>query len=990
MTLEMSQMGSEMGLCPGLGQGAAHDPGEAIVTSCSATVGGPSMVMSLSHDHMGNGSNSDLTHLDTHVPSSDDYDDHFEGLEVGNDHVPLGDILEKLESCTDAKSGLIRLHAASTENGSPTISATVNVSTLDLSDPESIHQHLSQLNDTVLKVSTTCLNLNSVALPFDAYNNNDNISDSIHLLGQSLNNNQHMYEHKESEDTLNSTDDGNLEHLDDSKSESVASLLSSLIVSAASSVSISSNSLLPTSPCPHQVSLTSLSPLPPAVSTSSVTTSSTSSNKSPSTVRRTGVNGKTSSQVCTICSKAFSNASALAKHRLTHSEERRYQCNICSKAFKRQDHLNGHLLTHRSTKPFACMADGCGKSYCDARSLRRHKENHHSNLKELSSNGPLIQPHLNQQGKSDAAKNDQTEMAESTLPEDNHPDHVGPVFKTKGLSPKQFQLIEQLIRDSKASSSKVAMATEPATTGVKTEASLAASSIAAKALAAAQSKTFQLTSTGSTVPTTADPTDTTANGLPAVILPDKPVECAICQRKFKNIPALNGHMRLHGGYYKKDADGRRILPPTPSHTNTTQDVNGNPYAPATKGNSNNDQSRIMSETGQKKRKHEEETDVTGVITACLGNDKLPPEAVKMLHQHGHNSDQQPLMKMPHLTTSSTASATNLTITPSTPVPNLTFRSLPPPNTSQLLANLEIKAQQREGSVNGQSVEVVTVSNTLQAKPRSSPIQAHSQINSPDSYILPSRPVPMVSVSDGSSPTGLQTLTSSMASTVAHALSNVKVVRGGPPCSSVDHLNSYPHISPMAKCTPNLLRVDESLDKTPKVGEAHQADIPELCFDNPTDDTRRSHEQLVWVPETGDKLDSHSMQSFLQLASSSLMPGASKNEEAALEILHRNGGDIQASLTGLFNLQSVHTAWSECEVNAFYENLVHHHKNFSRIAQEIGSKSVKDVVEFYYLWKNVCREESQSFKTIFSSLNVSAQVNGQTGSSESESHHPEPS
>ena len=74
----------------------------------------------------------------------------------------------------------------------------------------------------------------------------------------------------------------------------------------------------------------------------------------------------------------------LAKHRLTHSEERRYHCNICGKAFKRQDHLNGHLLTHRSTKPFACHVDGCGKSYCDARSLRRHKENHHGQAKPES------------------------------------------------------------------------------------------------------------------------------------------------------------------------------------------------------------------------------------------------------------------------------------------------------------------------------------------------------------------------------------------------------------------------------------------------------------------------------------------------------------------------------------------------------------------------------------------------------------------------------
>jgi hypothetical protein len=32
---------------------------------------------------------------------------------------------------------------------------------------------------------------------------------------------------------------------------------------------------------------------------------------------------------------------------------------------------------------------------------------------------------------------------------------------------------------------------------------------------------------------------------------DKPAECAICCRRFKNTPALNGHMRLHGGYFKK-------------------------------------------------------------------------------------------------------------------------------------------------------------------------------------------------------------------------------------------------------------------------------------------------------------------------------------------------------------------------------------------------------------------------------------------------------
>ena len=32
-------------------------------------------------------------------------------------------------------------------------------------------------------------------------------------------------------------------------------------------------------------------------------------------------------------------------------------------------------------KPFECKAEGCNKSYCDARSLRRHTEHHHTGSK---------------------------------------------------------------------------------------------------------------------------------------------------------------------------------------------------------------------------------------------------------------------------------------------------------------------------------------------------------------------------------------------------------------------------------------------------------------------------------------------------------------------------------------------------------------------------------------------------------------------------------
>ena len=48
---------------------------------------------------------------------------------------------------------------------------------------------------------------------------------------------------------------------------------------------------------------------------------------------------------------------------------------------------NGHLVTHRAKKPYVCNVEGCDKSYCDNRSLRRHLENHHNKPSEVSSAG---------------------------------------------------------------------------------------------------------------------------------------------------------------------------------------------------------------------------------------------------------------------------------------------------------------------------------------------------------------------------------------------------------------------------------------------------------------------------------------------------------------------------------------------------------------------------------------------------------------------------
>ena len=60
------------------------------------------------------------------------------------------------------------------------------------------------------------------------------------------------------------------------------------------------------------------------------------------------------------------------------------------------------MMTHRSKKPFECQFEGCDKSYCDARSLRRHLENQHVHNPELGAIG-----HVDGEGKYYSGSNDQ-------------------------------------------------------------------------------------------------------------------------------------------------------------------------------------------------------------------------------------------------------------------------------------------------------------------------------------------------------------------------------------------------------------------------------------------------------------------------------------------------------------------------------------------------------------------------------------------------------
>jgi hypothetical protein len=425
-------------------------------------------------------------------------------IELTADHVPLGEILERLQSDDgdNRNNNFIRLHAVTTDSAAPsTISATLNVATLDLSAAGSFQHTFGELNDMLFGISKSTAALSSATDP----STSPTTSSSSMLSSPSFSPSLTV---PESSATFLSNNNNNNNifspgERSSNKNNGTAQLLATSPASSGSSSSV-------TSP-------------PSAVVTAAISSHGFDPSKS-------------SPQECSLCNKMFGNASALAKHRLTHSDERKYLCTVCHKAFKRQDHLNGHLLTHRNKKPFECTTEGCNKSYCDARSLRRHRENHHHHSAAAGSR-----------------EGDKQLVSPASSVTSNGTDDL---FDEKSLGSDSFDSPKMVMT---AAASKLAESSKSVHHPI---ADIPSFSILENYMNSGdkESAVGKLAAAGVMLPhALAGPRDQQQAAAPsaemmAAVAVASMVECTICARRFKNIPALNGHMRLHGGYYRKDMD----------------------------------------------------------------------------------------------------------------------------------------------------------------------------------------------------------------------------------------------------------------------------------------------------------------------------------------------------------------------------------------------------------------------------------------------------
>lgn len=49
-------------------------------------------------------------------------------------------------------------------------------------------------------------------------------------------------------------------------------------------------------------------------------------------------------------------------------------------------------------------------------------------------------------------------------------------------------------------------------------------------------------------------------------------------------------------------------------------------------------------------------------------------------------------------------------------------------------------------------------------------------------------------------------------------------------------------------------------------------------------------------------------------------------------------------------------WTSHEMDAFYQGLLKYNKDFTAISRDVGAKTAKQCVQFYYLWKRLCPDE----------------------------------
>ncbi|XP_077017929.1 transcriptional-regulating factor 1 isoform X3 [Tamandua tetradactyla] len=396
--------------------------------------------------------------------------------------------------------------------------------------------------------------------------------------------------------------------------------------------------------------------------------------------------------------------------------------------------------------------------------------------------------------------------------------------------------------------------------------------------------------------------------------------CSICLKEFKSLPALNGHMRSHGGM-RASPSLKQLLPPKPSSQGFTNTIVAAPSARDKPASSMSDDEMPVLVRMTLSPPHSPQ-----------GAGPCAPAEIPKKHQPGVTKVEEPLK----------------------PAQEKKFRHRPEP--------LFIPPPP---SYNPNPASSYSGATLYQSQLRSPRILGDHLLLDPNYELPPYTPPPMLSpVRQGS---GL--------------FSNVLISGHGPgghPSLPLTPLTPTPRV---LLCRSNSIDGshvtvtpgpgEQTVDVEPRIniGLRFQAEIPELQdISTLAQNTHRA--TLVWKP--WPELENHDLQqrveNLLNLCCSSALPGGGTNSEFALHSLFEAKGDVMAALEMLLlrkpvrlkchPLANYHYAgsdkWTSLERKLFNKALATYSKDFIFVQKMVKSKTVAQCVEYYYTWKKIMR------------------------------------
>ncbi|XP_033860549.3 transcriptional-regulating factor 1 isoform X3 [Acipenser ruthenus] len=165
--------------------------------------------------------------------------------------------------------------------------------------------------------------------------------------------------------------------------------------------------------------------------------------------------------------------------------------------------------------------------------------------------------------------------------------------------------------------------------------------------------------------------------------------------------------------------------------------------------------------------------------------------------------------------------------------------------------------------------------------------------------------------------------------------------------------------------------EQAVDTEPhiNIGPRFQAQIPELQSRSAVEGDQHKA-NMVWTPRA--ELQSpgarQRVEDLVNMACSSVLPGGGTNAEYALHCLFETRGDFMDTVEKLLLLKPMrpkshpladyHYAgsdkWTPLEKKQFNKALATHNKDFSLIQKTVKTKTVSQCVEYYYTWKKKLR------------------------------------